>query len=142
MLMPKKTRYRKVQKGRVGGRSKGARTLAFGEYGLVVTEPGRIDSRQIESIRITISRKLGKDGKMYIRMFPDKSVTKKPAETRMGKGKGNPEQWVFVAKRGRVICEIGNMTKDQARDILRGAACKLPLRTRFVEKNQLLAMDI
>ena len=141
MLMPKKTKYRKAQKGRVGGRAKGGRSIEFGEFGLVVTEPGRITSRQIESIRVTISRKLKKVGRLFLRMFPDKPVSKKPAETRMGKGKGNVEEWVFIAKRGRVLCEIGGLTKEEARDVLRGAACKLPIRTRFVEKNQLIEVN-
>lgn len=134
MLMPKKTKFRKVQKGTLKGISKGAREVAFGEYGLMAVEPSRITAQQIESMRITISRKLGKEGKLYLRIFPDKPVTKKPAETRMGKGKGNPELWVAVVKRHRVICEIAGLTEEQARLALQSATYKLPLKTKFVKK--------
>lgn len=134
MLMPKKTKFRKVQKGKMRGRSKGARDVAFGEYGLQAVEPSRVTAQQIESMRITVARKLPKTGKFYLRIFPDKPVTKKPAETRMGKGKGNPELWVAVVKRDRVICEVGGMTEAEARDALRSATYKLPLKTKFVKK--------
>lgn len=135
MLMPKKTKFRKVQKGNMKGRSKGARDVAFGEYGLQAVEPCRVTAQQIESMRITVARKLPKAGKFYLRIFPDMPVTKKPAETRMGKGKGNPEFWVSVVKRGRVICEVSGMTEAEARDALRSATYKLPVKTIFVKKN-------
>ena len=109
MLMPKKMKYRKVQKGRIVGMSKGARTIAFGEYGLMAMESGRVSARQIEAVRVTISRKLKKVGEMFLRMFPDKPVTKKPAETRMGKGKGNPEFWnlvELVVKKPKKFCMV------------------------------------
>jgi large subunit ribosomal protein L16 len=134
MLMPKKTKFRKVQKGTMKGESKGARSVAFGEYGLMAVEPYRITAQQIESMRITISRKLGKVGRLYLRIFPDKPVTKKPAETRMGKGKGNPEIWVAVVKRNRVICEIAGLSESDARIALQSATYKLPIKTKFVKK--------
>lgn len=132
--MPKKTKYRKVQRGRMKGLSKGARTLAFGEYGLEATEPAWITSQQIEAIRVTMSRRLKKVGKLFIRMFPDKPVTQKPAETRMGKGKGSPELWVSVVKRGRIICELQGLPEEEAKAILKSAEYKLPIKTRFVKK--------
>ena len=134
MLMPKKTKYRKVQRGRMTGLSKGAREVTFGSYGLQAVEPAWLTAQQIEAIRITVGRKLKKGGKFFLRVFPDKPITKKPAETRTGKGKGNPEFWVAVVKRGRVICEIGDIDCAAARVALRGAAYKLPMKTKFVEK--------
>ncbi len=134
MLMPKKTKFRKVQRGNMKGISKGARDVAFGEYGLQAVEPCWITAQQIESMRITVARKLPKTGKFYLRIFPDKPVTKKPAETRMGKGKGNPEFWVSVVKRGRVICEVAGMTEAEARVALHSATYKLPVKTKFVKK--------
>ena len=136
MLMPKKTKYRKVQKGTLKGRSKGARTIEFGEYGLQAIEPCRVTAQQIEALRITISRKLKKVGKFYLRLFPDKPVTKKPAETRMGKGKGAVDKWVAVVKRGRVVCEIIGVDEPTARGILKLASYKLPMKTSFVKKGQ------
>jgi large subunit ribosomal protein L16 len=135
MLMPKKTKYRKLHKGTMKGRSKGAREVSFGEYGLEALEPKWLTAQQIESMRITISRKLKKVGRLFLRVFPDKPVTKKPAETRMGKGKGNPEFWVSVVKRGRIICEISGLSELEAREALQAAAYKLPLRTKFVKKD-------
>ncbi|MCL5875503.1 MAG: 50S ribosomal protein L16 [Candidatus Dependentiae bacterium] len=134
MLMPKKTKFRKVQKGTMRGRSKGARTLEFGEYGLQAVEPVRLTAQQIEAIRVTVSRKLKKVGRFFLRVFPDKPVTKKPAETRMGKGKGNPELWVSVVKRERIIFELSGLTEIEAREIFKAAAYKLPMKTRFVKK--------
>lgn len=134
MLMPKKIKYRKVQKGRIGGATKGCKAIAFGEYGLMALESGRISAKQIEAVRITISRKLKKVGSMFLRMFPDKPVTQKPAETRMGKGKGNPEFWVSVVKRGRVILELSGISRDEAKKILQGAAYKLSIKTKFIDK--------
>ena len=137
--MPKKTKYRKVQKGKIRGRSKGARTLAFGDCGLVAVEPGRITARQIESVRVALSRRLKKIGEYFLRMFPGKPVTKKPAETRMGKGKGNPEYWVCVVKRGRIILEVKGVDKDTAKAALKSASYKLPIKTRFVDGSEELA---
>lgn len=134
MLMPKKTKYRKVHRGSRSGISKGAREVAFGEYGLQALEPAWLTAQQIEAMRVTVSRKLKKIGRFFLRVFPDKPVTKKPAETRMGKGKGNPEIWVSVVKRERVICEIEGLTEEMAREVLRNAAYKLPMKTRFVKR--------
>jgi len=134
MLMPKKTKWRKVQRGTMKGRSKGARTVAFGEYGLQAVEPAWMTAQQIEAVRVTISRKLKKVGKLFLRVFPDKAISKKPAETRMGKGKGNPEVWAAVVKRDRMICEIAGFDEVTARSILKLAAYKLPMKTRFVRK--------
>jgi large subunit ribosomal protein L16 len=133
-LMPKKVKYRKVQRGRMTGRSKGARTVYFGEYGLQAMEPAFVTAAQIEAMRVALSRRLKKMGNFVVRVFPDKPYTKKPAETRMGKGKGNVEYWVAVVKRERVICEIGGIDMLEARDILKHVAYKLPLKTRFVTK--------
>ncbi|MGB8468224.1 MAG: 50S ribosomal protein L16 [Candidatus Babeliales bacterium] len=134
MLMPKKTKYRKVQRGSRRGLSKGARTVDFGEYGLQVLEPAWLTAQQIEAMRVSITRRLKKGGTVFVRAFPDKPVTKKPAETRMGKGKGAPELWVAVCKRGRVICEVGGLTELEAKEALKQAAYKLPIRTKFVTR--------
>ena len=132
MLMPKKTKYRKVQRGRLTGLSKGARTIAFGDYGLVAVEPAWISARQIEAVRVAINRRIKKVGASYLRIFPDKPITKKPAETRMGKGKGSPEFWVAVVKRGRILVEIGGgIGKEEAKEILQSASYKLPIKTKF-----------
>lgn len=135
-LMPKKTKYRKVQKGRIGGLSKGARTIAFGDYGLQAVEAARVTAQQLEAVRVTISRHLKKVGKLFIRAFPDTPVTKKPAETRMGKGKGNVDHWVAIVKRGRIFLEIQGIDEAQAKTILHAASYKLPMKTRFVKKGQ------
>ena len=134
MLMPKKVKYRKVQRGRRKGLSKGARTIEFGEYGLQALTPVWLTARQIEAMRVTLSKKLKKVGKLFLRVFPDKPVSKKPAETRMGKGKGNPEEWVAVVKRGRIICEIAGLPENEAKELFKSANYKLPMRTRFVKK--------
>lgn len=135
MLIPKKTKYRKVQKGKIRGRSKGARTIMFGDFGLMALEGARISARQIESVRLTVAKRLKKVGTLFIRMFPDKPITKKPAETRMGKGKGTPEYWVAVVKRERIIFELGGgLTEQEAKDIFKAAAYKLPIKTKFVTK--------
>jgi len=134
MLMPKKTKFRKMQRGRRKGLSKGARTIAFGEYGLQAITPAWVTAQQIESVRVTISRKLKKEGNFFLRVFPDKPVSKKPAETRMGKGKGNPEVWVAVVKRGRIMCEISGVSEEKAREVFRLASSKLSLRTKFIKK--------
>lgn len=137
MLMPKRTKYRKTHRGRMAGLSKGARTVDKGEYGLMALEPCWITARQIEALRVSLSRRLKKIGEFFLRVFPDKSITKKPAETRMGKGKGNPEFWVSVVKRGRVICEISGVSEERAKEILKSASYKLPLKTKFVRKGQI-----
>lgn len=136
MLMPKKIRYRKVQRGRRTGRAKGATTVAFGEYGLQAVEPAWLSAQQIEAVRVTLSRKLKKVGKLFIRIFPDKPITKKPAETRMGKGKGNVEFWVAVVKRERIIFEISGLDEKTSREVLKSASYKLPMRTKFVKKQE------
>ena len=118
------------------GLSKGARELEFGEYGLQAVEPAWVTSQQIEAMRVTVSRGLKKVGRLFLRIFPDKPVTKKPAETRMGKGKGNPEQWVAVVKRGRLICEIGGLDEASAKEVLQQASYKLPMKTKLVKKGQ------
>ncbi len=134
MLMPKKVKFRKVQKGRKGGLSKGARTLEFGEYGLMAVEAVWLTAQQIEALRVTITRKLKKTGQLFLRVFPDKPVTRKPAETRMGKGKGNVESWVSVVKRERIICEISGLDELSAKDVLRQAAYKLPMKVKMVKR--------
>lgn len=134
MLMPKKVKYRKVQRGTMKGRSKGARDLAFGEFGVQAVDPAWVTAQQIEAIRVTLSRRLKKGGKFFIRVFPDKPVTKKPAETRMGKGKGSPEFWVAVVKRERVMFEFEGLTEDAAKALYRQVSYKLPMKTRFVKK--------
>jgi len=134
MLMPKKVKFRKQQRGTLKGRSKGARTLAFGEYGIKAVEPCWLSAQQIEAMRVTVSRKTKKAGKMFLRVFPDKPVTKKPAETRMGKGKGNIDRWVSAVKRGRIIFEISGVSEEVARSICKSAAYKLPMKVRFVKR--------
>jgi large subunit ribosomal protein L16 len=134
MLMPSKTKYRKQQRGTRKGISKGARTVAFGDFGLEAVEPVWLTAQQIEALRVSLSRKIKKGSKLFLRVFPDKPISKKPAETRMGKGKGNPEFWVAVVKRGRVICEITDNDEKSARAILKSAAYKLPMKTKFVSR--------
>jgi large subunit ribosomal protein L16 len=134
MLMPRKTKYRKMQRGRRKGLSKGARTVEFGTYGLRAEEPCWLTAQQIEAVRVTISRKLKKVGQLFLRVFPDKPVSKKPAETRMGKGKGNPELWVAVVKRGRVMFEVGGLSEVESKEVLKAAQYKLPIHTRIVQK--------
>ena len=135
-LMPKKIKYRKVQRGTMGGLAReGAQKVAFGEYGLQAVEPSWLTAQQMEAIRVTLARKLKKVGKLYFRVFPQKPVTKKPAETRMGKGKGSVEFWVAVVKRGTVIFEIAGLDEQEAKTVLRLAACKLPMKTRFVKRD-------
>jgi large subunit ribosomal protein L16 len=138
MLMPKKTKFRKQQRGRMKGRSKGAREIAFGEYGLQAVEPAWITAQQIESMRVTMVRHLKKTGKMFLRIFPDKPFTKKPAETRMGKGKGGIEAWVAVVKRERILCEISGVDEQTARQVLTKAAYKLPIKTRLIKRQEVI----
>jgi large subunit ribosomal protein L16 len=134
MLMPKKVKFRKSHRGRMTGLSKGARTVEFGEFGLEAVEPVWLTAQQIESVRVTVARRIKKVGKFFLRVFPDKPVSKKPIETRMGKGKGNAEFWVAVVKRGRVICELGDVDEATAKEIFRMASYKLPMKTKFVRK--------
>ncbi len=134
MLMPKKVKFRKMQKGRMYGKADRGSDVSFGEFGLKALEPGWISSRQIESARIAITRYVKRGCKVWIRIFPDKPITKKPAETRMGKGKGSPEYWVAVVKPGRVLYEMSGVNEDVARAALRLASYKLPLATRFVKR--------
>mgnify|MGYP001588834566 CR=1 FL=1 len=134
MLAPKRVKYRKMMKGRTRGFATRGQTVAFGEFGLITVEPGWISSRQIEAARVALTREMKRGGKVWIRIFPDKPITKKPAETRMGKGKGNPEGWVAVVKPGRVLFELEGVTEELARVSLALAASKLPLRTRFVRR--------
>src|SRR6202035_4926188 len=134
MLMPKRVKYRKAQRGRMKGKAQRGSTLAFGDFGLKALEPGWVTNRQIEAARVTLARSVKRGGKIFIRIFPDKPVTKKPAETRMGKGKGNPEFWVAVVKRGRMICEVSGFTEQEAKEALQTARYKLPIKTKFVKK--------
>ncbi len=134
MLMPKKVKHRKVQRGRMKGKAWKGHTVAFGDYGLKVTEPGWISDRQIEAARVAITRFVKRSGRVWIRIFPDKPVTKKPQETRMGKGKGSPELWVAVVKPGRILYEMEGVTEEQAREAMRLAGHKLPLPTKFVTR--------
>ena len=133
-LMPKKTKHRKMHKGARAGLTKAAAFVDFGEYGMQVLERGWITSQQIEACRVAITRFFNRRGKVWIRIFPDKPVTKKPAETRMGKGKGNLDHWVAVVRPGRILFEVANVPRDVAQDALRRAAAKLGLKTRFVER--------
>lgn len=134
MLMPKKVKYRKQQRGRRRGRAKGGFEIDFGEYGLQALEAAWLTARQIEAARVAITRFLKRGGKLWIRVFPDKPVTAKPAETRMGKGKGSPEHWVAVVKPGRVLFELEGVSVEQAKDAMRLASAKLPIRTRFLQR--------
>ena len=131
MLMPKKVKYRKQQKGKMRGKAWRGSELSFGDYGLKVMECGYITDRQIEASRIAMTRFIKRGGKVWLRLFPDKPITKKPAETRMGKGKGAPEQWVAVIRPGRVLFEMGGVTESEAREALQLAAAKLPILTKF-----------
>jgi len=137
MLSPKKVKRRKVQKGRMKGMSNRSNFVAYGTYGLKALEPGWITSRQIEATRISISRRVRKLGKMWIRIFPDKPITKKPAETRMGKGKGSPEYWVSVVKPGRILFEIDGVDFDQAKETFRACSHKLPIKTKLVMRREI-----
>ncbi len=136
MLMPKKVKFRKMQKGRMCGKAYRGSEISFGEFGLKALEPGWISSRQIEAARIAITRHVKRGCKVWIRVFPDKPITKKPAETRMGKGKGSPEYWVAVVKPGKVLYEMSGVTEDVAKSALRLAAYKLPLSTKFVRREE------
>jgi len=134
MLQPKKVKFRKQQRGRMTGSARGGASVDFGEFGLKALEPCWLTNRQIEAARIAMTRSIKRGGKIWIRVFPDKPVTKKPAETRMGKGKGAPEYWVAVVKPGRLLFEIAGVPEEAAREALRLGANKLPLRTKFVTR--------
>lgn len=134
MLMPKRVKYRKSQRGRMAGKAYRGSTLAFGDFGLKALEPHWITSRQIEACRVALSRKMKRDGKVWIRIFPDKPVSKKPLETRMGKGKGAPEFWVAVVKPGRILFEVSGVSKEIANEALKLCSHKLPIKTKVVER--------
>ncbi|MGI6204912.1 MAG: 50S ribosomal protein L16 [Anaerovoracaceae bacterium] len=134
MLMPKRVKRRRVHRGRMKGKATRGNKVTYGEYGLMATEPGWITSNQIEAARIAMTRSIRRGGKVYIKIFPDKPVTKKPAEVRMGSGKGAPEYWVAVVKPGRVMFEIEGIPYDAAKEAMRLAAHKLPIKSKFVEK--------
>ncbi len=134
VLLPKRTKFRKQQKGSMAGLSKGGNFVHFGDYGIQVLDRGWITAQQIEACRVTINRYFQRRGKVWIRVFPDKPVTKKPAEVRMGKGKGSVNHWVAVVKPGRILFEVGNVPREMAQQALRRAAAKLGLKTRFVER--------
>ncbi len=136
MLMPKKVKYRKRQRGRMRGKAKGGATLAFGDYGLQALEPAWVTARQIEAARIAITRHIKRGGKVWIRIFPDKPITKKPLETRMGKGKGNPEEWVAVIKPGRVLYELEGVSTELAKEAILRAQHKLGFKTRFLSRHE------
>ncbi len=136
MLQPKKVKHRKQHKGRIRGKALRGNVISFGDYGLQTLDAGRLTARQIEAARIAMTRYVKRGGKVWIRVFPDKPVTKKPAETRMGKGKGNPEEWVAVVRPGRMLYEMEGVPEDVAREALRLAAHKLPVATRFVIREE------
>ena len=136
MLQPKKVKHRKMFKGRMRGKAYRGSTVSFGEYGLQAIDGGRLTARQIEAARIAMTRYIKRGGKIWIRVFPDKPITKKPAETRMGKGKGNPEYWVSVVKPGRILYEMEGVSPEIAREAFRLAQHKLPFKTRFVQREE------
>jgi large subunit ribosomal protein L16 len=136
MLQPKRVKYRKQQKGRLRGNAQRGNTIAFGDYGLQTVEIGWISNRQIESARVAMTRHIKRGGKVWIRIFPDKPITSKPAETRMGKGKGNPESWVAPVKPGRVMFELEGVPEPVARRAMQLAAAKLPVKTKFLVREE------
>ena len=136
MLAPKRVKFRKTFKGRTKGHATRGNTVAFGQYALMSLEPGWISNRQLEAARVAMTREMKRGGKVWIRIFPDKPITKKPAETRMGKGKGNPEGWVAVVKPGRIMFEIEGVTEELAKKAMALAAAKLPVKTRVVRREE------
>jgi len=142
MLMPKKVKYRKAQRGRMKGKAYAGSTIAFGEFGLQALEPCWMTSAQIEAARRAITHHVKRGGKLWIRIFPDKPVTKKPAETRMGGGKGNPEEWVAVVKPGRILFELAGVPEEIAREAMTLASHKLPIKTRFVKREELVGAAV
>ena len=139
MLMPKRVKYRRVQRGRMKGKAHRGNSITYGEYGLVALEPAWITSNQIEAARIAMTRYIKRGGHVWIKVFPDKPVTKKPAETRMGSGKGSPEYWVSVVKPGKVLFEMDGVTIEDAKEAMRLAAHKLPIKCKFVKKEDIAA---
>ena len=137
MLMPKRVKYRRVHRGRMTGKALRGNTVTHGDYGLVAMEPAWITSNQIEAARIAMTRYIKRGGKVWIKIFPDKPITEKPAETRMGSGKGSPEYWVSVVKPGRVMFEIGGVSEELAQEAMRLAANKLPIKCKFVSKQEM-----
>ena len=137
MLMPKRVKHRKVMRGRMKGKAQRGNFIAYGDYGLMATQPGWITSNQIEAARIAMTRYIKRGGKVWIKIFPDKPVTAKPAETRMGSGKGAPEYWVAVVKPGRVLFELNGIPEETAREALRLASHKLPIKTKFLKRENL-----
>ena len=136
MLMPKRVKFRRVQRGRMKGTAHRGNTLAYGDFGLVATQPAWITSNQIEAARIAMTRYIKRGGEVWIKIFPDKPITEKPAETRMGSGKGSPEYWVAVVKPGRIMFEMAGVAEDVAREAMRLAGHKLPIKTKFVKKEE------
>ena len=138
MLMPRKVKHRKQQRGRLSGPAKGGTELNFGDFGIQALEPAWVTARQIEAARIAMTRRVKRGGKIWIRIFPDKPVTQKPAETRMGSGKGNPERWVAVVKPGRIMFEMAGVSEELAREALNLAIQKLPMKAKFVTREESL----
>ncbi|WDL98934.1 50S ribosomal protein L16 [Alicyclobacillus sp. ALC3] len=136
MLMPKRVKHRKEHRGRMTGQSKGGNEVTFGEFGLQALEPAWVTNRQIEAARIAMTRYIRRGGKVWIKIFPSKPVTQKPAETRMGSGKGSPEKWVAVVKPGRILFELAGVSEETAREAMRLAAHKLPIKTKFVVRDE------
>lgn len=136
MLLPKRVKYRRVHRGRLTGKAMRGNTVTYGDYGLQATEPAWISSRQIEAASIAMTRYIKRGGQVWIKIFPDKPITQKPAETRMGSGKGSPEYWVAVVKPGRVMFELGGVSEETAREALRLASNKLPIKCKFVAKEE------
>ena len=136
MLMPKRVKYRRVQRGRLKGKATRGNKLAYGDYGLVATEPAWIKSNQIEAARIAMTRYIRRGGQVWIKIFPDKPITEKPAETRMGSGKGSPEYWVAVVKPGRILFEMSGTNEEVAREAMRLASHKLPIKTKFIKRTE------
>ncbi len=141
MLMPKRVKYRRVQRGRMKGKATRGNFLAYGDYGIVATEPCWITANQIEAARVAMNRYMKRGGQVWIKIFPDKPVTAKPAETRMGSGKGSPEYWVAVVKPGRVLFEVGGVSEEVAREAIRLASYKLPCKTKFIMREGLVETD-
>ncbi|HHY69493.1 MAG TPA: 50S ribosomal protein L16 [Bacillota bacterium] len=140
MLMPKRVKYRKQQRGRMKGKASRGNEIYYGEYGLMALEPAWITDRQIEAARVALTRYMKRGGKVWIRIFPDKPFTKKPAETRMGSGKGNPEYWVAVVKPGRILFEVAGVPEEVAQEALRLASTKLPIKTKFVKRPEVMGV--
>lgn len=136
MLMPKKVKFRRPHRGKMRGKAKGGTEVAFGEYGLKALEPSWITNRQIEAARIAMTRYIKRGGKVWIKIFPDKPITQKPLEVRMGSGKGSPEKWVAVVKPGKIMFELAGVPEEVAREAMRLAAHKLPIKTKFVKRNE------